>query len=75
MIMKKRFILTIEIDTDVPEAEEWANINDYINNTIDDALGDFRRQNNKNYTRIRPGHAYKVSLRKIKKETIQGKII
>lgn len=64
--MKKRFKITIEIDTDVPEAEGWAKISDYIDSEIDDALDDFRRQRDKNYTRIRPGLAYKVSLRTIK---------
>lgn len=71
--MKKRFILTIEIDTDVPEAKDWAKISDYIDSEIDNALDDFRRQNDRNYTCIRPGTAYKVSLKTVKKSTIKGK--
>lgn len=70
--MKKRFKITIEIDTDVPEAKDWAKISDYIDSEIDNALNDFRRQNDKNYTRIRPGTAYKVSLKTVKKSTIKG---
>lgn len=70
--MKKRFKITIEIDTDVPEAKDWAKISDYIDSEIDNALDDFRRQNGRNYTCIRLGTAYKVSLKTVKKLTIKG---
>lgn len=73
--MKKRFILTIEIDTDVSEAKKWAKISDYVDDEIDNALDDFRKQNEKNYTRIRQGLSYKVSLRTIKNFKIKSKTI
>lgn len=66
MTMKKRFKITIEIDTDVPESEKWAKIDDYVDDEIDNVLGDFKRSSGKNYTRVRPGTAYKVSLRTVK---------
>lgn len=69
--MKKRFKITIEIDTDVQEAEDWAKISDYVDSEIDNALYDFKKQNSKNYTRIRPGLTYKVSLRTIKNPKIK----
>lgn len=70
--MKKRFVLTIEIDTDVPEAKQWVKIDDYIDNEIDSVLDNFKRSSGKNYTRVRPGTAYKVSFKTIKKSTIKS---
>lgn len=69
--MKKRFILTVEIDTDVPEAENWAKISDYVDNEIDSVWDNFKRSSGKNYSRVRPGTAYKVSLKTVKKLAIK----
>ena len=72
MTMKKRFILTIEIDTDVPEVKQWVKLDDYVDNEIESVLDNFKRSSGKNYSRVRPGTAYKVSLKTIKKLTIKG---
>lgn len=36
--MKKRFKITVEINTDTPPAEEWGKIEDYIDNEIEEAM-------------------------------------
>lgn len=69
--MKKRFKITIEIDTDVPEAKEWVKIEDYISNEIDESIGYvLSNYKNRNYSIMRNGTSIKVSMRTLKPKTI-----
>ena len=68
--MKKRFKITVEIDTNAPPAEEWADIEDYISNEIDEALHYVGSRLERNYSIMRKGTSIKVSMRTIKPKTI-----
>lgn len=67
--MKKRFKITIEINTESQCAEEWHKIDDYISNEIDESL-DYIRSNfkNRNYSIMQQGTSIKVSMRTIKRK-------
>ena len=69
--MKKRFKITIEINTESPGAEEWANTNHYISNEIDESL-DYIKHNfkNHNYSMMRQGTSINVSMRTIKSKSV-----
>lgn len=64
--MKKRLKITVEIDTDAPPSEEWAKIEDYISNEIDEALDYVASHSDRNYSVMKNGTSIKVSMRTIK---------
>lgn len=68
--MKKRFKITIEINTESPGSEEWANVNHYISNEIDEAIDYVRFHSGHNYSVMQNGTSIKVSMRTIKPKTI-----
>lgn len=67
--MKKRFKITVEINTEAPPAEEWAVVDDYIDNEIDEALYYVGSRSERNYSVMRKGTSIKVSMRTIKPKT------
>lgn len=69
--MKKRLKITIEIDTESPCAKEWANIEHYISNEIDESISYIQSNyKNRNYSVMRDSTSIKVSMRTIKPKTI-----
>ena len=69
--MKKRLKITIEIDTESPSAKEWAKIDDYISNEIDESIYYIQSNyKNRNYSVMRNGTSIKVSMRTINPKTI-----
>lgn len=67
--MKKRFKITIEINTESPYAEEWEKIEDYIDNEIDEALYYVGSRSERNYSVMQEDTSIKVSMRTIKPKT------
>lgn len=57
--MKKRFKITVEINTDTPPAKKWGKIEDYIDNEIDEAMYYVPRRSDRNYSVMRKGTSIK----------------